>query len=123
MKLLGRWIATALAVAAAVHLVGGITVVSSGEPYVAICIFALVLGFVNSVIKPIFKVLSLPITFITLGIFYLFINTIMLYLASTLSLGIFGAGIEIASVGSAFLASIIISVVSAIVNAVLGNNE
>ena len=123
MKLLGRWIATALAVAAAVHLVSGITVVSSGEPYVAIGIFALVLGFVNSVIKPIFKILSMPITVITLGIFYLFINTIMLYLASTISLGIFGAGIEIASVGSAFLASIIISVVSFIVNAIFGNDN
>ena len=58
----------------------------------------------------------------TLGIFYLVVNTLMLYIAAWLANGLFGAGFYIASFGSAFVASIVISLVSALVNGLIGND-
>ncbi len=120
MKFIARWIATAIAAAAAIHLVPGVVLVG-GTGWSALAIFALVLAFVDAVVKPIFKVISLPITFITLGIFSLLINTIMLYVASSLSGGLFGVSLEIAGFGSAFLCSIVISIVSAIAGALFSD--
>lgn len=74
-------------------------------------------------IKPILQILSLPITCLTLGFFYLVVNTLMIYLASWLADSLFGAGIVIDSFGSAFVASIVISVVSAILGSITGANE
>ncbi len=116
MRFIIRWVVTAIAAAVALHLVAGVSLVG-GSGWAALAVFALVLAFVDTVVKPIFKVISLPITFMTLGIFYLLINTIMLYVASSLSGGLFGVSLEIASFGSAFLCSIIISLVSAVANA------
>ena len=49
-------------------------------------------------------------TVLTLGIFYLVVNTLLLYIAAWLANGLFGAGFYIASFGSAFVASIVIIV-------------
>jgi putative membrane protein len=46
------------------------------------CVFALVLGIVNAVIKPIIKILTLPISILTLGLFSLLVNLAMFYLAA-----------------------------------------
>lgn len=120
MKFIARWVVTAIAAAAAIHLVSGVTLVG-GDGWMGLALFSLVLALVDAIIKPIFKVISLPISFLTLGIFSLFINTIMLYLASSLSGGIFGISLEIASFGSAFLCSLIISAVSALSNLFSGD--
>ena len=77
----------------------------------------------NISIKPILQVLSLPVTIITLGIFYLVVNTAMLYLAAGLANGLFDIGFEIATFGSGFVAAIVISIVSAIVNGIVGSDE
>ena len=120
MNFILRWVVTAVAVGAAVWLIPGIIVSPATEAWIAVFIFALLLALLNISIKPILQVLSLPITFLTLGIFYLFINTLMLYLASWLSNALFGTGIIIGSFISAFLASIVISIVSSILNAITG---
>ena len=49
------------------------------------------------------QVLSLPVTVLTLGIFYLVVNTLMLYIAAWLANGIFQVGFDIVSFGSAFV--------------------
>ena len=72
--------------------------------------------------QPILQILSLPVTVLTLGIFYLVVNTLLLYIAAWLANGLFGAGFYIASFGSAFVASIVISLVSALVNGLIGND-
>ncbi len=123
MSFLIRWIVTAVAVAAAVWLVPGIELIGGDSAWVGIAIFALILSLVNISVKPILQLLSLPITVLTLGIFYLIVNTILLYLAAWLANGLFGVGFWISGFGSAFLASIVISIVSAIVNAVVGNDQ
>ena len=116
MSFLIRWWVTAVAVAAAVWLVPGIELIGGDSAWVGIAIFALILSLVDISIKPLMQLLSLPITLLTLGIFYLIMNTAMLYLAAWLANGLFGVGFWIASFGSAFVASIVISIVSAIMN-------
>ena len=118
-----RWLATAVAVGAAVWLIPGITVVGGSSEMMAIAVFALVLALINVTIKPILQFLGAPISFLTLGLFYLIINAVLLGLASYLSVGMFSAGVTIDSFGSALLGSIVISIVSAFVNGVLGNNN
>ena len=120
MNFIIRWLVTAIAVGAAVWLVPGIGIVGGNEAWVSIAIFGLILSLINISIKPLMQILSLPISVLTLGIFYLVVNTFMLYVAAWLANGIFQVGIEIATFGSAFVASIVISIVSAIVNAITG---
>lgn len=120
MSFLIRWLVTAIAVAAAVWLVPGIELVGGDSAWIGIAIFALILSLINISIKPILQILSLSISVITLGIFYLVVNTLLLYLAAWLANGLFGIGFWISGFGSAFLASIVISIVSAIVNSTVG---
>ncbi len=120
MNFIIRWIVTALAVGAAVWLVPGVEVVD-GTAWVGIAIFALVLSLINMSIKPILQLLSLPVSVLTLGIFYIVVNTLLLYLAAWLANGLFDIGFSIATFGSAFVASIVISIVSAIVNSIMGS--
>ncbi len=123
MRFVLRWIITAVAVAAAVWLVPGVEVSSATESWVGVAVFALFLALLNMSIKPILQFLSLPITCLTLGIFYLIVNTFMLYVASWLATGLFDTGLVIDSFGSAFVASIVISVVSAILNTITGAED
>ena len=122
MNFIIRWLVTAISVGVAVWLVPGLEVVGGTEAWVAIAIFGLILSLINISIKPLMQVLSLPITIITLGIFYLIVNTFMLYVAAWLANGIFQVGLEIATFGSAFVASIVISIVSGIMNAIVGKD-
>lgn len=121
MNFIARWLATAVAVAAAAWLVPGIEIVGGQSALISVALFALVLSLVNIGVKPILQILSLPITFLTLGIFYLVVNALLLYLASALTQGLFGAGIEIFSFLSALVASIVISIVSSIVNSLIAD--
>ena len=122
MNFIVRWLVTAVAVAAAVWLVPGIAVIGATESWVAIAIIGLALALIDMSVKPLLQLLSLPITCLTFGIFYLVVNTIMLYLAAWLSNEMFHIGFVIASFGSAFAAAIVISIVSAIMNGIVGDN-
>ena len=120
MNFLFRWLVTALAVGVAVWIVPGIELIGSEATWVIIALFALILSLIDMGLKPIVQIVSLPLTILTLGIFYLVVNTFLLYLANWLSTGIFGAGLYISGFFSAFLASIIISIVSVLVNGLIG---
>ena len=75
----------------------------------------------NSLVKPFLTVISLPLTIITLGIFQLVVNSFMLELASYLSVNLLGAGISIAGFGSAFMGSILVSIMRSILDGVARN--
>ena len=122
MNFVIRWIATAVAVAVAVWIIPGITTVGSNGT-IAVVVGALILSLINVSVKPVFQLLSLPITVLTLGIFYLVVNALMLELAAWASTGLFGSGIAIDGFGAAFLGSIVISIVSSIVNGLLGGDK
>ena len=78
----------------------------------------LFLNIVDSFVKPCLTVISLPLTIITLGIFQLVVNSFMLELASYLSVNLLGVGISIASFGSAFMGSILVSITRSILDSI-----
>lgn len=122
MKFILSWIALAVGVAASIVLVPGITPVGS-DSTIAIIVMALSLALVNVAVKPVAQALSLPLTVITLGLFYVVMNALLLELAAWLSAGFFGSGVQIDGFLSAFFGSIVISIVSGIVNAITGNKD
>lgn len=82
------------------------------ESYVTALIFSLVLAFLNAIVKPILVILTLPITVITLGIFLLVLNVLMVILAGRLV-----PGIHIEGFLWAFIFGILLSLISsALVN-------
>ena len=117
MEFLGTWLVTSIATAAAIALVPGIRAV--GGSYLGPIMCALALALVNAIVKPVVEVLSLPLTIVTLGIFYLVINAMMLNLASDLSVSLFGSGIEIDSFGAAMMGAIVISLASMIIGPII----
>lgn len=76
---------------------------------------ALILGILNAFVKPFLVLLSLPITFLTLGIFYFIINAFMLELTSSLM----GSSFHFSSFGVTFLVALIISGVNLIISSYL----
>jgi putative membrane protein len=97
----------------AVYLLPGL--VFEGEWYQWL-ILGLIFGVVNAVVKPILKLLTLPITMVTLGLFLLILNALMLYLTSALA-GSFLSPFTIASFVDAILGAIIIAVVGMVLHA------
>ncbi|PKQ22288.1 MAG: hypothetical protein CVT65_14140 [Actinobacteria bacterium HGW-Actinobacteria-5] len=119
--MLVRFLASAAALAVATWLVPGITVEKPDltSEVITILIVAAIFGVVNTIIKPLFKFVSAPLILITLGIFLLVINALLLLLISWLA-GEMGVGWHVDGFGSAFLGGLIISVVSFILNAFFG---
>lgn len=97
------WLINAFAVYATASLLGGIYVKS----FWAALIVALVLGLINAVVKPILVFFSIPFIIVTLGLFLLIINALMLMLAAALV-----DGFSVASFWWAVLGSLVISLVS-----------
>ena len=108
----------AIAIAIATFLVPGIQPFGFAETWVCFAFVGLFLNIVDSFVKPFLTVISLPLTIITLGIFQLVVNSFMLELASYLSVNLLGAGISIASFGSAFMGSILVSIMRSILDGV-----
>jgi putative membrane protein len=79
-----------------------------------ILLIALVFGLINAVLKPILKVLSLPVIILTLGLFAIIVNVILLAITAALM-----DGLTIDGFLPALLGSIVISIVSAILNAII----
>jgi len=81
----------------------------------ALFLAALLLGVVNAVVRPVFVLFTLPLTLLSLGLFLLVVNAVMLELVAALV-----PGMHIAGFGSAILGSIIISLVSWAASAWIG---
>lgn len=116
MSFIVNWIISAIAVGAAVAWVPGISTI--GGAYAGPIFTALFLGIVNACIKPIVNFFSLPITFLTLGLFLFVINALMLELAGYLSRNITHAGILVEGFIPALVGSVVISIVSAILSSI-----
>ena len=120
MQFVLRTIAIFIAVAVAVWLVPGLSVAAGSTMWASIAIVALIIALLNMSVKPLLQLIGLPITILSLGVFYLVINTLLLYLAAWLGNVLFGAGFGISTFASGFVGSIIISIVSSLVNGILG---
>jgi putative membrane protein len=91
-----RLLITALGLWIADQLLSGITIAGTG----ALIVSALLLGFVNAVIRPILVVLTFPLTVLTLGLFILVVNGISLALVAWLVPGFHMAGLLSATLGA-----------------------
>lgn len=108
------WIATALALVAGDRLLNGVFV----GGFVPALIAAAVLGLVNSTIKPVLFILTLPITFLTLGLFTFVLNAMMLGLVAWLVPG-FAVDNLLSGIGLA----IIVAIIHALVVGVFGKRR
>lgn len=109
MKLLLRWVFTAIAIYAAVNLLPGLHF--SGAWWQLGCV-ALILGLVNAMIRPILKFLTCPLIILTLGVFTLVINAAMLMLTASAAESL-GIDFRIDGFWSAFWGALVISIISA----------
>jgi putative membrane protein len=110
-RFLIHWIAISLSLWVASRVFSGIRF---ADAY-ALVIAALVLGFVNAIVRPLLVILTLPLTVLTLGLFLLVLNALMLMLVAWLV-----SGFVVSDFLTAFLASIFISIVSYVIGAILG---
>lgn len=110
MKLIAKWLLSAMALLAVAHLYSGVMVSS----FTAALIAAFVIGLLNTVVRPIFVLLTLPVTLLTLGLFLFVINALMFYMASGLL-----DGFEVKGFVAALIGSLLYSIASIIIEAAL----
>jgi len=102
-----HWLFTGIALAVTAHFVPGILVSSTA----ALVFGALILGFVNAIVRPVLVILTLPITVLTIGLFYLIVNGAAFALAAALV-----PGFAVASFGTSVVGALGVSVISFLLN-------
>ncbi len=107
--LIMRWAINAVALYASIAIVPGLQ--ADNPNWQAYIWLALIFGLINALVRPLLKLLTCPLILLTLGLFTLLINTLMLYLTSRVG-DVFGIGLSIANFWAAFLGAIVISIIS-----------
>jgi len=105
VRLLLHWVLSAVAVWIVAHVVPGISV--SGP--MAALIAALVIGFINATLGLLLKIITFPLTILTLGLFWFVINALMLELAAA-----FVRGFEVRGFVPALIGAVVLSIVSSV---------
>lgn len=118
-KLLLRWFINGVALYMAAELVRGIDVKGG---WLALAAMALIFGLVNALIRPVLKLLTCPLIILTLGLFTLVINALMLMLASWLGRQL-GIGFYVAGFWPALWGALVISVVSFLLTLLIGDEN
>ncbi|MGC5034479.1 MULTISPECIES: phage holin family protein [unclassified Streptomyces] len=119
-----KTIANAGALAVAVWLLDKITLTgdSTGKKVGTLIVVALLFGLVNFLVKPVVKLLSLPLLILTLGLFTLVVNALMLLLTSWLA-DVLDLSFHVEGFWTAVLGGLIISVVSWALHVVLPDED
>ena len=117
MAFLVRWLVNAAALWVATRLVPGVTYVGGWLPFLGV---ALVFGLINAFIRPIAKVLTFPLIIVTLGIFSLVVNGLMLWLTSALS-GSLDLGFHVRGFWAAFFGALVVSIVSTLLSMLIAD--
>ena len=107
-----RWLVNAAALWVATRIVPGVTYVGGWLPFLGV---ALIFGVVNAFIRPVAKVLTFPIIILTLGIFALVVNGLMLWLTSALSDAL-DLGFHVRGFWAAFFGALVVSIVSTLLS-------
>ncbi len=110
MRLLIVWLINAVALLAVPWLITSIHI----DSFVAALFAALLLGLVNTVLRPLLVLLTLPVTILTLGLFIFVINGLLFMLVAA-----FVPGFHVAGLWSAMLGAVLYSVVSWLLSALL----
>ena len=114
MRLLLSWVLSAVAVWIVAQLVPGIHV--SGP--VAALIAALAIGFINATLGLLLKIITFPLTLVTLGVFWFVINALMLELASAVV-----PGFQVHGFIAAFIGAIVLSLVNLVLKGIVMPKE
>ncbi|MDB5790229.1 MAG: hypothetical protein JWQ80_253 [Massilia sp.] len=114
MRLLVTWLINAAALMALPYLMHSVTVTNVTTALIA----ALVLGLVNTLIRPLLVLLTLPVTLVSMGLFILVINAFLFWMVAH-----WIEGFEVAGFWSAFLAAILYSVISWALSTLLLKND
>ncbi len=108
------WIITALSLVITAYLIPGIII----KGFAVAAIAALVMGLINAIVKPILLIFTLPLTVLTLGLFLFVVNAISFSLVSY-----FTPGFTIATFWDALFGSIILSIISSVLNQLLDGQQ
>ena len=108
MPFLIRLLVNAAALWVATGVVPGVSYQGGALPLLGV---ALVFGVINAFLRPLAKILTFPLIIVTLGIFSLVINGLMLWLTSSLSSGL-GLGFHVSGFWAAFWGGVVVSLVS-----------
>ncbi len=103
MKFLLHWLVIAIALWVTAAILPGVGFASTQ----ALAIAAIVLGLVNALVRPVLTILTLPITILTLGLFYLLVNGFVFFLASKIV-----PGFEVAGFWWAVLGALVVGIIS-----------
>lgn len=110
MRLLLKWLLSAVALLCVAYLYSGVEVRSFGSALLA----AFVIGLFNAVLRPVLVILTLPVTIVTIGLFLFVINALLFWAAASVLDGFYVAGFW-----AALLGSLIYSVIMLVVDAAL----
>ncbi|KAA0889469.1 phage holin family protein [Pusillimonas sp. ANT_WB101] len=110
MELLLVWLLNAVALLIVAYILPGITVASFGSALIA----ALVLGLLNTLVKPVLILLTLPITIVTLGLFLLVLNALVFWFAGSVL-----KGFHVNGFWWALLGALVYSIVSGLLSGLL----
>ena len=110
MRLLLNWVLSALAVWIMAQLVPGISVNGATAALIA----ALAIGFINATLGALLKIITFPLTVVTLGLFWFVINGLMLELASA-----FVPGFQVRGFVAAFVGAIVLSLINLLLKAIV----
>ncbi len=110
MGLIIKWLLNGVAIVITAYLLPGVTLTGFG----AALITALVLGLINTFIKPVLMLLTLPLNILTLGLLTFVINALLIMLTSALV-----SGFTVHGFGWALLFSLVLSIVSYILNVIV----
>lgn len=124
MGFLLRTLANAAALAVATWIFSGISLTGGDttQNVLTMLLVAVIFGAFNAILKPIFQIVTIPIVLLTLGLFLIVINAWMLMLTSWIA-GLLGVGWHVDGFWTAVGGAIVVSIVSFIVNAVLGTQK
>jgi putative membrane protein len=111
MKFILKWLLSAAALLAVAYLYSGVAVSNFGGALIA----AAVLGALNTVVRPILVLLTLPVTLVTLGLFLFVVNALMFWAAATLLTD----SLNVTGFGAALIGSLIYSVLQLAIEFVL----
>lgn len=110
MQLLIHWFISALALFIVSRILPGVVLEGFGAALIAV----IIIGLVNALVKPFLFFFTLPINLLTLGLFTFVLNALMLMLAGNIT-----PGFQIQGFGTAFLASILLTIVSAVLHSLV----
>ena len=119
MKFLLRWGCNAIAIYAAIKLLPGLTFTGV---WWQLCLVALILGLLNALLRPLLKLLTCPLIMLTLGLFVLVINAVLLWLTAAIAHRL-DIPFHIAGFWPAFWGALVISLISSVLSLVIADEE